>query len=205
MNESIKLSHTKKGKGEFFMSKITGFSNLLKQAGLQIKSMKKTFIGSDGKCFDVIFKDGRKGQYSVMKNNQGLRQRINVGTTEVMYDTVTKFNPRGTEIFSKKLNSYIEMPQRISFGTIHEPGKFTYAELTKTTPFANHPVIMENGSYKQTVSNMVEQHSDKLLGRSIIMTSDSLTGPQGQHLKIYQRNPYMAQEVNVDKLLNTYY
>lgn len=186
------------------MSKIKGFSHLLKQAGLQIKSMKKNFVGTNGSCFDVTFKDGRKGLYSFEKNHQGLSQRVNVGTTEVMYHSTTKPNPASTEIFSKKANDYIEIPQRISFGTVHEPGKFTYAELTKTTPLANRPIKMQNGSYKQTVSNNVEHHSDKLLGSSIVMTTDSLTGPQGQYLNIYQRNPYMAQSVDIDKF-NIYF
>ena len=181
------------------MSRISGFANLLKQAGLQIKSMKKTSVSSNGRCFEVLFKDGRKGCYSVEKGWQGLRQRVNVGTTEVIQDTVTKFNPAGTAIFSKKANDYIEIPQRISFGTVHEPGKYTYAELTKVTPFANRHTKMPDGSWKQTVSNGVEQHSDKLLGKNVVMTSDSLTGPQGQYLQIFQRNPYMAQGVDIDK------
>ena len=186
------------------MSRISGFANLLKQAGLQIKSMKKTSVGSNGRCFEVLFKDGRKGCYSFEKNWQGLRQRVNVGTTEVIQDTVTRFNPAGTEIFSKKAKDYIEIPQRISFGTVHEPGKYTYAELTKLTPHANRHTKMPDGSYKQTVSNLVEKHSDKLIGKNIVMTSDSLTGPQGQYLEIFQRNPYMAQGVDIDKF-NIYF
>ena len=181
------------------MSRITGFANLLKQAGLQIKSMKKTSVGSNGRCFEVLFKDGRKGCYSFEKNWQGLRQRVNVGTTEVMFDTVTKPNPVGTEIFSNKAKGYIEIPERISFGTVHEPGKYTYAELTKTTPLANRHIKMPDGTWKQTVSSNIENHSDKLIGKNIVMTSDSLTGPQGQYLQIFQRDPYMAQGVDIDK------
>ena len=186
------------------MSRISGFANLLKQAGLQIKSMKKTSVGSNGRCFEVLFKDGRKGCYSFEKNWQGLRQRVNVGTTEVIQDTVTRFNPAGTEIFSKKAGDYIEMPQRISFGTVHEPGKYTYAELTKTTPLANRHIKMPDGTWKQTVSSNIEHHSDKLIGKNIVMTSDSLTGPEGQYLEIFQRNPYMAQGVEIDNF-NIYF
>ena len=186
------------------MSRISGFANLLKQAGLQIKSMKKTSVGSDGCCFDVLFQDGRRGCYSVEKGWQGLRQRVNVGTTEVMFDTATKPNSVGTKIFSNKAKDYIEIPERISFGTVHEPGKYTYAELTKTTPFANRHIKMPDGTWKQTVSNDIEHHSDKLIGKNIVMTSDSRTGSQGQYLRIFQRDPYMAESVNLDKF-NVYF
>ena len=190
------------------MVNTSGFSNLLKIGGLELKSMKPSLVQPfGGKKFDIITKEGQKGVYNYIKHIDGFTQEVCVGNKIVR--AYTEYNKSVSQPIHCEYGIKRYIPQRKSYNVIKELGehkKNTYASVEISTPLKPDNQIFANCSVKTTkVPMMKEIHSEALVsGSNFVVPTDRLIGGKGERLNILQSDPYFANSVREKALFERY-
>ena len=191
------------------MAGIQSFSNSLKIAGMELKSMQPSLVQSfGGKKFDIITKNGQKGVYNIINHGNGFTQEVRVGNK-----LVRRFTEKNNAISQPIHCEYGQtryIPQRKSYTEIKELGdrkKTIYASVDISTPLNPVNQTLANGSIRTTKVPMANEfHSEALVsGSNLVVPTDILIGGNGEYLPIAARNePYFANQVRKGSLFNRY-
>ena len=172
------------------MKNVQGFSKLLKNAGLEIQSMKcMKEYGRHCKEFDVVLKNGQKGVYSIWGDSNGLTQELVADGKYVIggYKKDLKV--------SQRVGLYNDVHKRTFAGYVRDVNnkKDIYATSETYTPLT--PVVekLVDGSTRTKVPMLKELHSDTFVkGSDVVIPTDRLVGGQGECLPVFNREPYFS-------------
>ena len=175
---------------------IMSFGQLLKQAGIKIKSCNLLDEFADNsvkaKWFNIVLNDGTKGTYEVVKEGKRLRQKVELDKKVVEYFT-RKDGIYTQDLFSRKINDYVEIPQTLSQGYVKDNHRITQAISYKKTPVGVKAKI-NNGKVSNEIRTLQELHTNKLLGEHSVIPQDILIAGDGSYLEIFQRVPHALEK-----------
>ena len=171
------------------MKNVQGFSKLLKNAGLEIQSMKCTeSYGRRAKTFNVVLKNGQKGVYKTFGDSNELIQELTVDGKKVLSGI-----KKDTQV-SQRVGAN-DVHKRTFWGYIRDLNnkKDIYATIETYTPLTPVTETLVNGSTRTRVPILKELHSDTFVkGSDVVVSTDRLIGGQGECLPVFNREPYFS-------------